>query len=621
MIHLTHLTVAGQNVPAATVDFAAGTSVVHGPSDTGKSFIVDAIDFALGSSGLKEIPELLGYTHVMLGVRSDDGSQVTLARPIASGRVGVYPGDLREAPEAPPEQSLATKHNAATTDNLSRFLLALIGLDEKRIRKNVRNETVSLSFRNLAHFSIVDETQMQSEVSPVFTGNVISRTAELSVLKLLLEGNDDSGLEAVESNQDRNRLKAAKAEVIESMIGELEHRLDQQPSAEELKDQLANLNSSIAAQSASLDDSSASRSSALREVADEQDSLAKLRTQFTNNGALKARLSLLDEQYSSDLSRLEMIGEAGSLLGFFNTSTCPFCGSDALAQHDTSAATHSTETPFAASVESEMRKTELLRADLRLTLDELEQEQGVIRADFAASRSRLAERQTALAELDANLRPVKSEIRTLVEALSTVESALALWAQLDSLKARLTAIMAETAAETAAAATAIGLLTIDAFSAGVSALLAEWGFPDADTVRYDRSEQDIVAGGQLRAAHGKGVRAILHAAFSIALAQYCVAQDLPHPGFVVLDSPLVTYRPPTHDEPVATGEDEALPVDFTARFYASIAAVDPRIQVIVMENVAPPENGASRISDIAFSKSLASRVRYGFFTAAPPLTA
>lgn len=618
MIQLTHLTVAGQNLPPATIDLAAGTSVVHGPSDTGKSFIVDAIDFALGSSGLKEIPELLGYTHVMLGVRSEDGRQVTLARPIASGRIGIYPGDLREAPEAPPEQSLATKHNAATTDNLSRFLLALIGLDEKRIRKNVRNETVSLSFRHLAHFSIVDETQMQSEVSPVFTGNVMSRTAELSVLKLLLEGNDDSSLEAVESNQDRNRLKAAKAEVIESMISELEHRLDQQPSAEELKDQLANLNSSIAAQSSSLDDSSASRSSALREVADEQDLLAKLRAQFTNNGALKARLSLLDEQYSSDLSRLEMIGEAGSLLGFFDTSTCPFCGSDALAPHDTSAVAHSTETPFADSVESEMRKTELLRADLLLTLDELQQEQNVIRDDFAASRSRLAERQTALAELDANLRPVKSEIRMLVEARSTVESALALWAQLDSLKARLTAIMAETAAETAAAATAIGLLTIDAFSAQISALLAEWGFPDADTVRYDRSEQDIVAGGQLRAAHGKGVRAILHAAFSIALAQYCVARDLPHPGFVVLDSPLVTYRPPTHDEPV--GEDEDLPVDFTARFYASVEAVDPRIQVIVMENVAPPDNGATQISDIAFSKSAASQVRYGFFAVARPLT-
>ena len=39
------------------------------------------------------------------------------------------------------------------------------------------------------------------------------------------------------------------------------------------------------------------------------------------------------------------------------------------------------------------------------------------------------------------------------------------------------------------------------------------------------------------------VRAILHAAFTLSLAQYCFDRDFPHPGFVVLDSPLVTYRP------------------------------------------------------------------------------
>jgi len=75
-----------------------------------------------------------------------------------------------------------------------------------------------------------------------------------------------------------------------------------------------------------------------------------------------------------------------------------------------------------------------------------------------------------------------------------------------------------------------------------------WRVPDGDRVRYDRNEQDLVAADQLRSAHGKGVRAILHSAVTIGMAQHCFDNDRPHSGFVVLDSPLVTYRPPKAGE-------------------------------------------------------------------------
>ncbi len=90
--------------------------------------------------------------------------------------------------------------------------------------------------------------------------------------------------------------------------------------------------------------------------------------------------------------------------------------------------------------------------------------------------------------------------------------------------------------------------TVRRFSKAIGERLSAWQVPDGDEVRYDRDEQDLIAGDQLRSAHGKGVRAILHSAFTIGLAQYCFENDLPHPGFVVLDSPLVTYRPPKPGE-------------------------------------------------------------------------
>lgn len=99
----------GQNVDAARVDFGQKLTVVRGPSDTGKSFIVDAIDFALGGSSLKEVPEREGYDSVMLGVATADGDSYTLVRSVRGGRIGVYEEILLDRPDSPPSFALAAK--------------------------------------------------------------------------------------------------------------------------------------------------------------------------------------------------------------------------------------------------------------------------------------------------------------------------------------------------------------------------------------------------------------------------------------------------------------------------------------------------------------------------------
>ena len=65
---LTHLTFIGTNVSPASVEFGARAAIIRGPSDTGKSFMVDAIDFVLGATSLKEIPERTGYSTALLGL-------------------------------------------------------------------------------------------------------------------------------------------------------------------------------------------------------------------------------------------------------------------------------------------------------------------------------------------------------------------------------------------------------------------------------------------------------------------------------------------------------------------------------------------------------------------------
>src|SRR5690606_13462875 len=82
------------------------------------------------------------------------------------GSVSLYRSDIRVEPSTPADETLAAKHSAASTKNISRFLLDQVDLDEKQVRKNARNETHMLSFRDLTRLCLIGETEMQAEEAP-----------------------------------------------------------------------------------------------------------------------------------------------------------------------------------------------------------------------------------------------------------------------------------------------------------------------------------------------------------------------------------------------------------------------------------------------------------------------
>ncbi|WP_279446879.1 hypothetical protein [Acinetobacter baumannii] len=77
------------------------------------------------------------------------------------------------------------------------------------------------------------------------------------------------------------------------------------------------------------------------------------------------------------------------------------------------------------------------------------------------------------------------------------------------------------------------------------------------------------------------MRSITHAAFTVGLQEYCKEHKLPHPGFIILDSPLLAYREPESD-------DEALVLNgVNNKFYDYLKKFSDR-QVIIIENNDPP---------------------------------
>lgn len=605
---LTHLTFIGTNVEPASVEFGPQLTLVRGPSDTGKSFIVDALDFMLGASALKEIPERAGYSMVLLGLELPNGDRATLARSVSGGSFSLFLSDIRQGPLPVPDETLAPRHSPSADSNISRYLLRQVDLDGKRVRKNARGETDTLSFRNLAHLCVVDETQMQSETPPALTGSYVSKTKEISVLKLILQAEDDSMVVAVPSAQETARVSGAKVEVIDRLIAEVEEKLSETPEAEQLRDQLARLNNSINEQNTTMLDVWTRRAGASESLRQAQQSLGTARSELAEVVALQSRFGLLCTQYESDLARLATIKEAGNLLGYFAAGKCPFCGAEPSNQHY-NLECEGDATAFSDSVEAEIEKTGSLRSDLLLTIDDLGHRETQVRVSSQSAAALIGEWQQTLRGIEEELAPQQDDLRELVALRSGIEKSLGLYEQIADLRRMKTQIEDDAQVDGAVVSEGLNLGALREFSAELSKRLGDWGYPDAQTVRYDRAEQDLQAGDQFRSAHGKGVRAVLHAAFTLGLAQYSFDRDIAHPGFVVLDSPLVTYRPPDH--PDSEEVDAALPAGIVAAFYRDVQSRFDG-QVIIMENLDPTEPLDDDSVDVVFTKR-SDRGRYGFF--------
>ncbi|MFI9411369.1 hypothetical protein [Nocardia gamkensis] len=625
-MRLLHLTAVGSDVPAASLEFAPRLTVVYGASEAGKSYVIEALDFVLGaSSRLRDIPEAAGYRYMLLGIDFGTDDIVTLARSMRGGRVLVFDEDVRSLPDRPADRALAAKHRAGDTDTVSYYLLDRLGVADAKLRKNKRNDVVAMSFRNIAHLVLVDEERMQSRTSPVETGNYSTRTTERSALKLLLEGDDDSGLAAGEDPTAFRRVNRAQVEVLDRAITQVRAQLEGAPEGPECLDLLARVNASIQQTSASMSAGLAERDRVIARRGELQAEQRRQGARASEATALLNRFSLLDAQYLADLARLQMVRDAGTLLGYFDAEACVFCGASAEHQQREHAVYETVQ--LAESVDAEARRTRALRSDLASTLTSLQ-------AALAQAQERSAELGLGVAaataqldEIDRRMLPAQEDLTQLIVRRSQLESWLGLWQRVAELEGLRESVAEEKPATVEPAADGVGLGTQRRFSSALRRVLLDWGVPGAEEGDFRFGDPpDVVLQERRRADRGKGMRSVLHAGFSVALSEYCLERDLPHPGFIALDTPVLTYRDPdvgntAAPDTVTTGEavdgltgvggDELMTGTVAQAFYDYLASIHPG-QTIVLENQTPPRVDADGCEIVYFTGS-AAHGRAGFY--------
>ena len=586
---IAHLAFSGPSAEVVDLKFTPGLNLIFGASNTGKSFAYKAIDYAIGASRpLPDIEQRRPYDRLWLGFTSGSEAQ-TIARAIAGGGCQLYPGLLRAADNSTPRM-LAQRNDPNDQNNVSQFLLNEIGLAGKQVAVNAAGKKRALSFRDIVRYCMVDETSIQSEELPVLSGQHINDPTERSVFKLLLTGIDDSALVEVADQQTFRTSTAAKVEVVNEMIEATESELAAgYPDVADLPEQEKRLDETFATAQAEADAAQESIRALLGDKRRIGNQYAEMERRMGEVDLNLARFSQLHRVYQSDIERLEALEEAGFLLSLGGTRECPLCGASPEAQQYEHGLGDINRVRAAASVE--IAKIRQQQVDLTQTVQQLYAEGVRLSEELPKIAASLRATEIEIARLSPGAGQARRQLAEIMTVRDRVKHGISLTNQLAAYRARLESLNNLRPTSTAHRPK-LGVTSTVAhdFSQTVSKVLKAWQFPGDCHVSFDDATHDLKIDGKLRRDNGKGVRAITHAAFKVALLLFCRNKKLPHPGFLILDTPLLTYRDPITSRygELEPDEEEILQTSLKDHFFRYLSANSRSGQFIILENIDPP---------------------------------
>jgi len=608
---LSRIVVSGPGLPDAEVSFEKGLNVITGPSNTGKSYIVETIDYIFGADEPpgEDIKEARGYDTAFLEINCADGRVLTFQRSLLGGDLAVLEGSYADR-ASNKKRLLSTESQAKKVETLSAFLLGLVGIQSVKVRTNALGETVNLTFRMLNHLFVVDETSIIAKKrSPVRLTSGFAKTASDRVFNYLITGEDDHSIIAVAGPKEKRAQTQGKKEVYDELIQKLEAQLNS-VNVEDIRSQLSALEGTIDASIESLKE----KTSVIREYQLQRQSALNLQQEAESRliviGELLNRFSILKTHYSSDLERLEFISEGDHYFEQLVPMKCPICGT-LLADHAAQKMC-SDRRPELNNVQeacrAEGQKIRTHLADLEKTIASLELERETVKTNAKSSEIDIGHVDTLLAnELKPTFQTEKDSLDKLLSKraeLAEIESSLLALEGYRNARASLEDIPQEE--EKKFSGLSVGAAR--QFSDVIQDLLRKWKFlKEGEIVEFNEQRMDIVVNGKHRQSNGKGLRGFLHGAFTIGLMRYCRSNNLPHPGFVVLDSPITSYR----EGRVEDAEDEA-PPEVQASFWDHLASSSEN-QVIIVENKEPTPSAREHCHYVHFYGPHASEARKGFF--------
>lgn len=309
-----------------------------------------------------------------------------------------------------------------------------------------------------------------------------------------------------------------------------------------------------------------------------QDRIAEIDT-------LQARFNLLAEHYASDQQRLASIIEAGAFFTLEDGTSCPVCGADSDHQNPDQAC-EGDVSAIAAAASAESVQLRARAQELQITVQNLNTERASLGERSRALLGEIEQVQAGIIREVPSVQSVRSLTSNVIQRKLAIQKSLEVFRRRNNFVAQRASLGVSPGydSSTIVAQQQLDGGVLDSFSQVVEAELQAWQFPEAKRVFFELPKMDISVAGKPRASNGKGVRALLHGAFSVAFMKYCREKKRAHPGFLILDSLFITYKDPTDAEDVAIAS-----TPLRDRAFRAFSQIPSTLQLIVLENVDVPE--------------------------------
>lgn len=585
MYYIKKFLISSQNEDGGKVisklDLDPGLNIVYGPSNTGKTLILDCVDFMLGGEARRLYKPALRIMSVTMYL-DVDGAEVSMYRELDETKKN----DIVVVSKAPGIDTGTYTVGAKTKDKdtISSLWLKLMGIDQevKIIRQIEDSMEQTLTVRTFYHFFVINENRISGENSilkpgsQTFTKNIPVPTIT-SLIYLAKELNYISPVETQKTPSKIIKVKRATAkDIVDGSVNAIREReatgvQDDDPrTAAEIQTEINEILEQISAAEDSL-----------KQTTDRDQKVTKrlieISAEIAECTILKNRYDALRTQYESDMRRLTFIAEADLHKDKIpKLDHCPFCNGE-LPKEKTQSCL---DAAIAEADKIELRIKDLQYADEALT-NELSRLQ-------TQKQAFLREQQQVQAAIRGELRPQVEELRDkLVVFTAALEKAKAkemIRYFTEVLNDQLLRIHEED--EFSTDFDVRGKIR-EVLQAPLERLLTEilekCNYDNYIGSRFDEDMVDVVVNGSEKLSQGQGFRAFLNTVMALAVQEMLNEFNLHMPHLLVMDSPILSLK--EREEDVGT---EITSDSMRGGLFQYMIDHEENRQTIILENEIPP---------------------------------
>lgn len=593
MYYISEISIITKDKQKSVIKLDKGLNIIYGKSNTGKSLIVDCINYMYGAQKHR-FDDKLNIKEIQMIVISDGGN-LELFREINTKKITVI-----SAIDGIDNGSYGV---GSDKNSISKVWLKLMGInDETKIVSTLEGKLQRLTYRTFSHIFLVDEEEVIKTVSILTSkgsrGNV--STSVLSALLYLATGNTYLPKENVKTKEIRNERKDAVNNFVQRSLDKIRNKnfedfmikIDKTPV--ELEKEINIILSEIEDTESLLEINSNKRIDITNEIFELDDKI-------NQNNILYNRNVNLASQYASDIKRLTFIAESDAHMnGVPILDHCPFCNGELPKEQ--------TESCVDAAVQ-EVKKTEKQLEDLR----SLQKSLLVEIDEFTSKKYDLISQRKEIDRLIRN--EIKPKINKLKSQLHDYTLSLNQSKTEEMLKDFNDIIISELKITEEEESKELKIEIPKYFEEifkekiikNLKNLLTECKYRNYENCDFEIPGYDIVINGQSKRSQGKGFRAYLNTLVSIAIQDCLYEYDLYVPRIFVVDSPILTLK-----EKEVYSENEFVSNPMKEGLFKYLVNHQENKQIVVIENDIPKIE-YKNVNLIQFTKD-EREGRYGLLT-------